>query len=219
MWHAVVYALMDSLNVLLIGVIVAIGVMLPKKARYNRIATLLVAGDWLGVFLLALLSMFVFDNLGNTIKTLVESPVFGIILIAVGLLSAVLTWRGGDSSKLMAKLLPPLRHPTYKTFLAGLILGLVQSATSAPFFIGIALLSVGDFSVAVRYVGMIFYASLALSLPALTAVLVGFIRMYPYSPVGRGFEWMRNHREQVSNFAGYIVAVVLILMGMLHLFV
>ena len=216
MWHAVVYALADSLNVLLIGVIVAIGVMLPKKARYNRIATLLVTGDWLGVFLLALLTMFVFDNLGNTIKALVESPTFGIILIVVGVLSAILTWRGGDSSKLMAKLLPPLQRPTYKTFLTGLILGLVQSVTSGPFFAGIAMLSVGDFSITVRYVGMIFYASLALSLPAITALLVGFIRLYPYSPIGRGFEWMRSHREQASSFAGYIVAVVLIVMSLLH---
>ncbi len=217
MWHAVVYALADSLNVLLIGVIVAIGVMLPKGARYNRIAALLVTGDWLGVFLLALLTMFVFDGIGDPIKALVESPTFGIILIVVGVLSAVLTWRGGDSSKLMAKILPPLQKPTAKTFFAGLILGLVQSATSAPFFAGIAVLSAGNFSVAIRYLGMIFYASLALSLPAITALLVGFVRMFPESPIGRAFAWMRGHREQASNAAGYIVAVVLILMGVVHL--
>ncbi|AKK05383.1 putative DUF2910 family protein [Corynebacterium mustelae] len=217
MWHAVTYALLDSINVLLIGVIVAIGVMLPSSARYGRIAFLLVLGDWLGVFLLALFTMFVFDGIGEPIKHLVESSAFGIILILVGVASAVLSWRGGDSSALMAKLLPPLQRPTIKTFGAGLILGLAQSATSAPFFAGIAVLSAGDFSVAVRYVGMIFYASLALSLPAATAVAVGMVRSAPESGLGRVFERVRNHKKQANAVAGYLVAVVLIVMGILHL--
>lgn len=219
MLHAVTYALLDSINLLLIGVIVAIGVMLPPppEGRYRRTSILLVAGDWLGVFLLALLTMFVFDSLGDIIKQLVNSPAFGILLIAVALLTAFMTWRGGDSSHMVAKILPPLKTPTWKTFVTGLILGLVQSVTSGPFFAGIAVLSAGDFSVAVRYLGMIFYASLALSLPTLTAILVGVVRMYPHSKVGQLFEYMRDHREQASAAAGYIVAVILGAMGLLHL--
>lgn len=217
MLHAVTYALLDSINLLLIGVIVAIGVMLPAHGRYRRTSILLIVGDWLGVFLLALVTMFVFDSLGDIIKKLVNSPAFGIILIIVALVTAVMTWRGGDSSAMVAKILPPLRTPTWKTFVTGLILGLVQSATSGPFFAGIAVLSAGDFSIAVRYVGMIFYASLALSLPTFAAICVGVVRMYPHSKVGQWFEYMRDHREQASAAAGYVVAVVLGAMGLLHL--
>ncbi|MDO4760967.1 MAG: GAP family protein [Corynebacterium sp.] len=217
MLHAVTYALLDSLNVLLIGVVVAIGVMLPRTAKYPKIATLLIAGDWMGVFVLALATMFVFDGIGEPIKQLVESPAFGIILIVVGLMSIGMTIRGGDTTAITNKLLPPLQTPTVKTFAAGFVLGLVQSATSAPFFAGIAVLSAGDFSVATRYVGMIFYASLALSLPFATAVMVGMVRKQPNSTVGRGFEAMRSNKERVNKVAGYIVGVVLVLMGALHL--
>lgn len=217
MWHAVSFALMDSINLLLIGVIVAIGVLLPRGGKYPKIAALLVGGDWLGVFLLSLLTMFVFDGIQEYVTRLIESPVFGIILIAVGVLGAVLTWRGGDNTALVSKMLPPLQTPTWKTFITGFILGVVQSITSGPFFAGIAYLSVGDYSNSVKYVGMFFYASLALSLPALTAVLVGFVRKYPESPAGRGFEWMRNHSDKAANFAGYFVAVALIIMGLMHL--
>ena len=78
---AVTYALTDAINVLLIGVLVVIGVLLPPRSRYNRIATLLIAGDWLGVFLYALVCMLVFDGIGAPIKRLVESSIFGIITL------------------------------------------------------------------------------------------------------------------------------------------
>lgn len=217
MWHAVSFALMDSVNVLLIGLIVAIGVLLPRGGKYGRIMALLVGGDWMGVFLLSLATMFVFDGVQETVRRVLDSPVFGIILIAVGVLGAIMTFRGGDNSGLLERLLPPVQTPTAKTFFAGFFLGVIQSLTSVPFFGGIAVLSVGGFSVAVRYLGMFFYASLALSLPALTAVGVGFVRHFPESPAGRGFEWMRNHGEAVNNWAGYIVSAVLIGLGIVHL--
>ncbi|MFI5504389.1 hypothetical protein ACFLIN_03375 [Corynebacterium kutscheri] len=217
MFHAVVYALLDSLNVLLIGLIVVVGVMQPKNGKYGKIVSLLIAGDWLGVFLLALVTMFIFDGLGEIVKTLVESPTFGIILIVVGVISFFLALKGGDSTELMAKLLPPLQRPSIKTFFGGMALGMIQSVTSAPFFAGIAVLSAGDFSVMVRYVGMFFYASLALSLPFLTALLVAMVRHYPESPAGRFFIWMRGHKDQASQYSGYSIAIVLIAMGVLHL--
>lgn len=217
MWHAVSFALMDSINLLLIGVVVAIGVLLPRNVKYTKIAALLVGGDWLGVFLLSLLTMFVFGGIEQYVTRLIASPFFGIILIAVGVLGAVLTWRGGDNTALVSKMLPPLKTPTWKTFLTGFVLGVVQSLTSGPFFAGIAYLSVGDYSNTVKYVGMFFYACLALSLPAITAILVGFVRRHPASPAGRGFEWMREHSDTAANFAGYFVAVALIVMGLMHL--
>lgn len=213
---AVTYALTDAVNVLLIGVLVVIGVLLPPRSRYNRIATLLIAGDWLGVFLYALVCMLVFDGIGAPIKRLVESSIFGIILIAVGILSAILTWRGGDTSKMMAKILPSLQYPSFKTFATGLVLGVVQSATSVPFYAGIAVLSAGGFSVMIRYVGMVAYASLALSLPVLSALLVGAVRLYPESLAGRFFAWLRAHKEQANAVGGYLVAVVLIVIGIMH---
>lgn len=219
MFHAVSYALLDSLNALLIGVIVALGVMLPRTGRYRRIVTLLIAGDWLGVFLLALVTLLIFDGISDLVQEALESPVFGILLIAVGLLTLVMTVRGagdGDST-LVRRLLKPLQEPSAKTFAVGLLLGLVQSATSVPFFAGLAYLSTSGFGPEVRYVGLFFYASLALSLPALSAVFVGLVRAYPHSVFGRAFEWMRDNRELVVKLAGYIVAVALTLFGVVKL--
>ncbi|MDO5513460.1 hypothetical protein [Corynebacterium sp.] len=219
MIQAVSFGLLDSLNALLIGVIVALGVMLPRRAAYRRIVTLLILGDWFGVFLLSVITMVVFDGLGDLVQRALESPVFGILLIATGVLTLVATLRGDGSgdSPLVRRILEPLQSPSAKTVLVGFILGLAQSATSVPFFTGLAFLSAGDYHVAVRYLGLIVYASLALSLPTLSAVFVGMVRAYPQSVFGRAFEWMRGHREQVVKAGGYIVAVALTIFGAVHL--
>ncbi len=219
MLQAVSFGLLDSLNALLIGVIVALGVMLPRTAAYRRIVTLLVAGDWFGVFVLSLITMLVFDGLGDLVQRALESPAFGIALILTGVLSLILTLRGsGDGdSPLVRRILEPLQKPSGKTVLVGFILGVVQSATSVPFFTGLAYLSAGDYHVAIRYVGLVVYASLALSLPALSAVFVGLVRAYPYSLFGRAFEWMRHRRELMVKLAGYIVAVALTVFGVVAL--
>lgn len=218
MLQAVSFGLLDSLNALLIGVIVALGVMLPRNAAYRRIVTYLVVGDWFGVFLLSIITMLVFDGLGDLVQRALESPAFGIALIITGVASLVLTLRGGDGdSPLLRRLVEPLQAPSLKTAGVGFVLGLVQSATSVPFFTGLAFLSAGDYPVAVRYLGLIVYASLALSLPALSAVFVGLVRAYPHSPFGRAFEWMRERRELMVKIAGYIVAVALTVYGIISL--
>ena len=45
-----------------------------RGGRYGAVAGLLVFGDWLGVLSLALLTLLVFDGLGDTVGV-VESPV------------------------------------------------------------------------------------------------------------------------------------------------
>ena len=67
-----------------------------------------------------------------------------------------------------------------------------------------------------RYLGMVAYASLALSLPVLSALLVGAVRLYPESLAGRFFAWLRAHKEQANAVGGYLVAVVLIVIGIMH---
>lgn len=214
------YALVDTINVLLIGVIVAVGVMLPSAAgggRYGRVATLLVLGDWLGVLILALLSLLVFDGIGDAVGRFVDSPLFGILLILTGLFVAAMSWRGGgDSSALVARILGPLRVPTLATVGTGFVLGLVQSVTSGPFFAGILVMSAGDFTVATRYLGMVGYSSVALSLPFLTACAVGYIRTHPDSRLGRQFVRMRENSAVVARRAGYVAAVMLIALGTAH---
>lgn len=219
MIQAVSFGLLDSLNALLIGVIVALGVMLPRNAAYRRIVTLLIAGDWFGVFLLSFITMVVFDGIRDLVQQALDSPVFGILLVITGVLTFFATWRGDGSgdSPLVRRILEPLQAPSFKTVIVGLILGLAQSATSIPFFTGLAYLSAGDYHAAVRYGGLVIYASLALSLPALSAVFVGLVRAYPHSVFGRAFEWMRDNRELVVKLAGYIVAVALTLFGVVKL--
>lgn len=218
MLSAVSLALLDSVNALLIAVIVAIGILLPR-GQYRKVAPLLIAGDWLGVFLLALLVMFVFDGVQDFVNQLLEGPIFGLILIAVGIVAAVGTWRSkpGDNSKLVSSVLRFLREPSILTFAAGFVLGLVQSLTSGPFYGGIAILSVGDFSAVTKYGGMFWYATLALSLPTLVALLVGLVRRRPESRLGQWFAWARQNTTTVSKVGGYVVAVFLVVLGVLHL--
>lgn len=215
MFQAVSFALLDSLNALLIGVIVALGVMLPRTGRYRRIVILLIAGDWLGVLLLALVTLLIFDGLGDLVQRALESPIFGLLLIAAGVITLILTARnsGNGDSALVRRLLGPLRTPSAKTAGVGFLLGVIQSATSLPFFIGLGYLSTSGYGPEVRYLGLIVYASLALSLPAISAFFVGMVRAYPYSPFGRAFEYLRTRQELMVKLAGYFVGVALTLFG------
>lgn len=215
---AIVLAFTDSINALLIGVIVAIGIMLPR-AKYRRVATLLLAGDWLGVFLLSLVVMGIFDQIQGFVTRFIEGPWLGIILIAIGLvavLGAVRSQPGGDN-RLVGVVLRFVREPTWATVGAGFVLGIAQSATSGPYYGGIGLLSAGGLSAWTRYGGMVWYAMAALSLPTVVAILLGFVRRYPDSAVGRGFTRIRENPGPVTKVGGYVVAFVLCVIGVMQL--
>lgn len=219
MLGALSFAFVDSINLLLIGVIVAVGIVVPAgRARFAKITSLLIAGDWLGVAGLALLMLAIFDGLGPVVRDFVDGPVFGIVLIATGVVTGVLALRGGDQSALIERLLGPLRAPGPGTVLTGLVLGLIQSATSVPFYGGLALLSSAGIEPLVRYSSLVLYATVALSLPTLCALLVAWVRESPDSAAGRGFAWARSHPRAVTLAATWAVSVLLIVLGTLHLF-
>lgn len=218
MLGALALAFIDSINLLLIAVLAAVGILASREGgRYGKISALLIAGDWLGVASLALVMLVVFDSLGPAMQRVVDGPVFGIVLIVTGLVTGLLAMRGGDNSQLVARILRPLRTPTSLTVLTGFLLGVVQSATSAPFYGGLVLLSVAGVAPLVRYCAIPLYATVALSLPTLCALLIAWVRAAPESVAGRGFEWARANPQLVSSAATWVVAALLIILGALHL--
>lgn len=218
MLHAVQFAFVDSINLLLIGVIVAVGVMLPRASnRYAKTTALLIAGDWCGVAALAFLMLVVFDGLGDVVQRFVEGPIFGILLIATGIVTGALALRGGDNSGLVNRILEPLKTPSFTTVVVGFVLGLIQSATSVPFYGGLAVLSTAGVDVALRYAFLVLYATVALSLPTLCALAVGWVRRAPESAAGRVFNAARENSEKVSFGATWAVAVLLIVLGTVHM--
>ncbi|MGB3698707.1 MAG: hypothetical protein WBA05_14865 [Gordonia sp. (in: high G+C Gram-positive bacteria)] len=216
MLHALSFAFVDSVNVLLIGVLVTLAMMLGP-GRYRRIAPLLLVGDWLGVLALAVIVLLVFDGLQSVVDAVLGSPLFGILLIATGLLTAFLTWRGGDSSDLVDRILNPLREPSAATALIGFVLGVIQSATSVPFYAGLAVLSAADMPVAERYLGLLLYASVALSLPLLAGLALVVVRARPHSWIGRVFAYGRRNQTAVTRWAGWLVTVLLIGIGVIQI--
>lgn len=212
MLHALSLAFVDSVNVLLIGVLVALAIMLGP-GQYRRITPLLLIGDWLGVFVLAVLVMLVFDGLQSVVDAVIASPLFGILLILTGLLTAFLTWRGGDSSDLVDKVLTPLRSPSPLTVLVGFVLGVIQSATSVPFYAGLAVFSAAEIPAGERYVGLILYATVALSLPVLAGLALVGVRARPHSWISRTFGLARRNKESVTRWAGWLVTALLIAIG------
>ena len=98
----------------------------------------------------------------------------------------------------------------------GVVLGLIQSATSMPFYGGLALLSAAGLEAQVRYAAIPLYATVALSLPTLAALAVGWVRAKPHSAAARGFDWARAHPDQVTAAATWSVAVLLIVLGVTH---
>ncbi len=217
MLHAVLYALLDSVNALLIGVLVAIGIMLPR-GMYRKIATLVVVGDWLGVLAATALVFFIFLGIKDQIIAVLDSPIAGIVLIVVGILLALGAWRSkGESNPLVEKLLGPLRTPSLLTALVGFAMGVIQSLTSVPFYYGLMHLAAGDLSVSSRVSAGLLYACLALSLPTLCGLGLAMVRHYPDSPAGRIFAAARRNSTQVALYSGYAVAVFLIIMGVVSL--
>ena len=214
MLHAIAFALMDSVNALLIGVVVALGVMLPR-GQYKKVVPLLIIGDWCGVFGLAAVTMVVLDQLKHYVDAFMETPILGLTLVVIGLAAAATTWlnRGGQSSALVGRLLAPLRSASWLTFVTGFVLGAAQSITSGPFFAGLIYLSQVDLSILLRYVALVLYATLALSLPTLVAIFVGLVRSYPYSWAGRIFARAQANKEKVSQIGSYVVALILTIMG------
>ena len=215
MLGALSLAFVDSINLLLIGVIVAVGIVV--KHAYAKITSLLIIGDWLGVASLALVMLVIFDGLGPVVKSFVEGPVFGVVLIATGVVTGLLALRGGDHSAVVEKVMVPLRTPGPKTVATGFVLGLIQSATSVPFYGGLALLSTAGIEPAVRYLSLVLYATVALSLPTACALVVAWARRSPDSAAGRGFAWARANPRPVTLTATWAVSVLLVILGGLHL--
>src|SRR5699024_10917199 len=183
MLHAVSFALLDSINALLIGVVVALGVMLPR-GKYKTVTPLLIAGDWFGVFVLAVLSMFIFDSLRQYVYAFLDSPLLGILLIILGLAGIVMSWRSrpGESNALVDKILESLQIHSRMTFLSDVMLGLTQSLTSVRLFAGLLHWVAGGFDACVRDGGLFIYASLALYLTILVVMFIGILRPNPQSP-------------------------------------
>ena len=127
------------------------------------------------------------------------------------------TVRGGDNSALTQKIMRPLHTPGVATVLTGVVLGLIQSATSMPFYGGLVLLSAAGVDAQVRYATIPLYATVALSLPTLAAFAVGWVRAKPDSAAARGFDWARAHPDQVTSAATWSVAVLLIVLGVTHM--
>ncbi|CAB0769888.1 hypothetical protein FRC0151_00794 [Corynebacterium diphtheriae] len=217
MFYAARFALLDSVNVLLIGVIVAVAIMVSPRGKYRGIVGRLILGDWLGVFVTAIPTLALFHLVKEKVEALLASPVLGIILILTGVFGVVMTLRGGDNSALVNKILVPLKQPGIKTVTTGFMLGAIQSLTSVPFFTGLAYLSVSGFSPLVNYAALFLYASLALSLPTAVAVVMAVVRANPTSPVGKWFTVARANSQRVSTYAAYAVSIILVLIGVLHL--
>ncbi|WP_306516081.1 hypothetical protein [Corynebacterium sp.] len=215
MLYAVSYAFMDSINVLSIAVIVALGVLLPA-GRYKKVAPLLVTGNWFGVFALALLVTVVFSGFGELMQKILDSAAFGLTLIGVGVLTLVGTWLSkGKPPAVVGRLLGGLQKPSPMTFGIGFGLGVVQSATSGPFFAGLIVLTALHPAPATLGAGVVLYATIALSLPIVFALLVGWVRIAPHSPIGRLFNKALDNTEALSKAAGYSVGVLLIVLGAL----
>ena len=210
-------AFADSVNALLIGILVAIGIMLPRGS-YRKIAALVIVGDWFGVLTAAAVVMFIFVGIQDKVAAALESPAIGWGLIVIGVGLGVLAWRSkGEPNDMVHKLLGPLRTPSPKTVVVGFLMGVIQSLTSVPFFYGLMHLAAGDFSNTVKYGGLFFYASFALSLPTVCGLFIALVRAKPHSWAGRAFAWARENSAAVALWSGYGVAAFLVVMGLVAL--
>lgn len=208
MLHAVSFALLDSVNVLLIGIVVVAGVML-QPAAYRRIAPALIIGDWLGVFGLAVVVLFIFSGLEDFVHAALASPIYAWVLGLAGVVSIAGAWRSkGGEAKMIGRLLGPLRTLSWQTVVMGVLLGAIQSATSVPFYVGLLHLGALQLSAAAQIGAVAGYATLALSLPVISAFVVA------WASRSELFSLLREKADVLVKAAGYLVGAILIVMAL-----
>ncbi|GAB3597877.1 hypothetical protein GCM10027580_28080 [Corynebacterium faecale] len=130
------YALIDSVNLLLIGVVLLSRLFSDLRNKISWISISILFGDFVGIVLAGLIAFTVVNRTGLNAQEILESPIFGGALIAVGLLGLI----AARSSHLVSSVYKSIRFVGKRklnAILFAVFTGLVQSLTSIPFWGGI----------------------------------------------------------------------------------
>ncbi|MCK0439907.1 hypothetical protein MUG78_10680 [Gordonia alkaliphila] len=176
MLSVVSFAFVDAVNVLLIAVLVTLRVLAGQEA-YRGTAFALLAGDWLAVLGLSIVVAVFFGRFTSLVTAVLESPAFGWLFIVIGGIGLVMVIRGSDMYPTAKRVVGYTTGSRWNSFRAGLVLGFVQSVTSAPFFGGLMVLNGLDLDPAYAVVVLVLYATVALSVP----VVFGFSLAFRWS--------------------------------------
>lgn len=159
--------LADSFN-LLLWIVIFLG---KYQGTRNRILTLAVVGDWLGICIAALAVSLIVRISGWTPPHLGENPLLGIVLCILAAFAFFTRNKGTSVWGLANK----LTKSCFSSFIAalgmGIVLGVVQSVTSVPFIGGVlSLLAEGNGLTLVVSMGL--YSLIAISSSLLVLVFL-----------------------------------------------
>ncbi len=171
----VAFAAVDSINVLLIAVLVTLR-LLSGRAAYRRSALSLFAGHWIAILLLASVIIAFFGRAAGLVAGILESPLFGWFFVVLGVVGLALIFRGSDMYGAARRVVAFTVGSRWNAFRAGFVLGLGQSVTSAPFFGGLMVLNGIHLDLVTLAAALGMYATVALSVPALFGGLLAFGR-------------------------------------------
>ena len=130
------YALIDSVNLLLIGVVLLSRLFSDLRNKISWISTSILFGDFVGIVLAGLIAFTVVNRTGLNAQEILESPFFGGALIAVGLFGLI----AARSSHLVSSVYKSIRFVGKRklnAILFAVFTSLAQSLTSIPFWGGI----------------------------------------------------------------------------------
>lgn len=175
MVNLAILAVTDSFNLLLWAILLVGLVGRERKARLFS----LVIFDWIGIQAAAYLLLLVLHISSWTPPKTTESPWLGIFLMAFGILG-ILTHRKSDEAvKIASKLSNTIYKSSGAVIVGGILIGVSQSLTSAPFVGGVFILSSQN-SIFVP-LALVFYSMIAIFPSLLILVGGAFLRCSPLS--------------------------------------
>lgn len=201
------FAIVDSINVLLIAVLFIVRVD-SKQARKRIIPSswLLIASDFTGVLFAAALVSLLIRGAGWDLRPILDSAWFGVIFVALGLVAARSAVRGDSSVRLAKAFSAYVTGSPGNTILLGVSLGVVQSLTSGPFWGGLVVISASVDVVVAMVVTLVFYSMVALLVPVIFEIS---LCLFPLS--------RRITLDYLASRGMAAIAVLLLAIGSLHL--
>lgn len=175
MVNLAILAVTDSFNLLLWAILLVGIVGHEGKTRLF----LLVLFDWIGIQAAAYLLLLIVHLSSWTPSEATESPWIGLFLMAFGVLGFLTLRKSDEAIRIASKLSNTVYRSSGAVIAGGILIGMSQSLTSAPFIGGV--LMVSSQSNTFIPIALVYYSTIAI-FPSLLILIGGtYLKRSPFS--------------------------------------
>lgn len=227
-------AAIDSVNLLAFAVIAGLWLSLrDKKGMFAPRAAQFTGGAFIGILLLAALSVWVIGSNQDLVRRLWDNPIAAIVAGVVGIVLLVLAFKVSPKPRAerSAATLADSRNSGYEAaavdaleeaiaeespipksimqsiglFGTGIMLGIIQSGTSAPFAGGVVIISFAETNLVQQIVEIVVFALVAI---APSAVLIAILSRVDSSRIDSATARINAFLDKAKSLGRWLTIVV-----------